>query len=101
LSCVERGGAHDGSRRDRRVNAAGVVRLAAGLITLLVVVDVLVHFVLDAYHPIRRVLDSIVEPMLTPIRRLMPPTGNWDLSPIVLLIIVQVAEYGLLRLLAG
>jgi len=83
------------------LSAAGVVRLAASLITLLVVVDVLVRYVLDAYHPLRRVLDRVVEPMLIPIRRLMPATGNWDLSPIVLLIIVQVVEYGLLRLLAG
>lgn len=83
------------------LSAADVIRLVAGLITLLVFVDILVHFVLDAYHPVRRVLDSLVEPMLAPIRRIMPQTGNVDLSPIVLLLIVQAAEYVLLRLLAG
>jgi len=83
------------------LSVAGVVRLVASLLTLLVFVDILVHFVLDAYHPVRRALDRLVEPMLAPIRRVMPQTGSWDLSPIVLLLLVQVAEYVLLRLLAG
>jgi YggT family protein len=60
-----------------------------------------VRFVLNAYHPVRRVLDSVVEPMLAPIRRFLPQTGGWDLSPIVLLLIVQILEYALLQLLAG
>jgi len=83
------------------LSAADVVRLVASLLTLLVFVDILVHFVLDAYHPVRRALDRLVEPMLAPIRRVMPQTGSWDLSPIVLLLLVQVAEYVLLRVLAG
>ena len=83
------------------LNAAVVVRLVASLLTLLVFVDILVRFVLDAYHPVRRVLDRLVEPMLAPIRRILPQTGNWDLSPVALLLLVQVVEYVLLRLLAG
>jgi YggT family protein len=83
------------------LSAADIVRLVASLITLLVFVDILVHFVLDAYHPVRRALDSLVEPMLAPIRRVLPQTGNWDLSPIVLLLLVQLVEFVLLRLLTG
>jgi YggT family protein len=83
------------------LSAADVVRLVASLLTLLVFIDILVRFVLDAYHPVRRALDSLVEPMLAPIRRILPQTGNWDLSPVVLLLLVQVVEYVLLRLLAG
>ncbi|MCJ7512357.1 MAG: YggT family protein [Anaerolineales bacterium] len=83
------------------LRAEDFIRLLASLITILVFVDILVHFVLDAYHPVRRALDRLVEPMLAPIRRLMPQTGMWDLSPIVLLLLVQVVEYILLRLLAS
>ena len=83
------------------LGAADIVRVAASLLTLLVFADILVHFVLDVYHPVRRVLDSLVEPMLAPIRRILPRTGSWDLSPIVLLLLVQVTEQVLLRLLAS
>jgi YggT family protein len=83
------------------LSVSDIVRLIASLITLVVFVDILVRFVLDAYHPVRRVLDSLVEPMLVPIRRFLPQTGSWDLSPIVLLLIVQILEYALLQLLAG
>jgi YggT family protein len=83
------------------LSVSDIVRLIASLITVLVFVDILVRFVLDAYHPVRRVLDSLVEPMLVPIRRFLPQTGSWDLSPIVLLLIVQILEYALLQLLAG
>ena len=38
----------------------------------------------------REALDRIVNPMLNPIRRVIPPLGGLDLSPIVLLILVQV-----------
>jgi len=83
------------------LSVSDIVRLIASLITVVVFVDILVRFVLDAYHPVRRVLDSLVEPMLVPIRRFLPQTGSWDLSPIVLLLIVQILEYALLQLLAG
>jgi YggT family protein len=83
------------------LSVSDIVRLIASLITVLVFVDILVRFVLDAYHPVRRVLDSLVEPVLVPIRRFLPQTGSWDLSPIVLLLIVQILEYALLQLLAG
>jgi YggT family protein len=83
------------------LSVSDMVRLIASLITLVVFADILVRFVLNAYHPVRRVLDSVVEPMLAPIRRFLPQTGGWDLSPIVLLLIVQILEYALLQLLAG
>jgi YggT family protein len=37
--------------------------------------------------------------MLNPIRRILPSTGMIDFSPLVLLILVQVVEYILTRVL--
>ena len=42
---------------------------------------------------------EITEPILAPIRRLMPSLGGLDLSPIIALILIQVAERVLLTLL--
>lgn len=51
------------------------------------------------YHKVRQVLDKIVDPMLQPIRRIIPAIGNIDFSPIVLLLVLQLMEYLILRIL--
>ena len=43
---------------------------------------------------------EITEPILGPIRRLMPNLGGLDLSPMIALILIQLAERVLLALLA-
>ncbi|RUO34387.1 hypothetical protein CWE13_12225 [Aliidiomarina shirensis] len=40
-------------------------------------------------HPMEFVLAQLTEPMLSPIRRIIPPIGGLDLSVLVLIIIVQ------------
>ncbi len=75
------------------------IRIAAFGLTLLVLVDIVVRYFLDPFHPMRAFLDSIVEPMLAPIRRVVPPVGMFDLSPIVLLILIQLIEEILVQVL--
>jgi YggT family protein len=45
---------------------------------------------MSPYHPVREFVDRLVEPMLAPIRRILPPTGMIDFSPLVLIILLQV-----------
>ena len=66
-----------------------VVILLINLLTILVIVHVVLTWVLSPYHPVREILDRIVEPMLSPIRRVMPFTGGLDFSPFVLLLLIQ------------
>jgi YggT family protein len=73
--------------------------LITGL-TVVILADVLVSFVLDPFHPVRRTLEAFVGPMLTPIRRLLPTVGMLDFSPFVLLILVQVVGAVLIRFLS-
>jgi YggT family protein len=54
---------------------------------------------MDPYHPIRRGIDGVVEPMLAPIRRIVPLMGPLDFSPLVLIILIQVLSNILIRLL--
>ncbi len=70
-------------------------------LTVLVFADILVSFFLSPFHPIRQALDSIVGPMLAPIRRVLPPTGMFDFSPAVLLILIQLIGSVLIRFLAS
>jgi len=67
-----------------------LINTIVSLLTLLIIVNSIVSYFLRPFHPIRSVLDKILEPMLAPIRRLIPPTVGFDFSPIVLIILLQV-----------
>lgn len=68
-----------------------VVNTLAQLLVLLVFASVILSFFMDPYHPIRRGVDNIVEPMLAPIRRIVPLVGMLDFSPLVLILLIQLA----------
>jgi YggT family protein len=70
-----------------------LVRIAANIFYLLVIAKVLLSYFLSPYHPIRLIIDRIVEPLLAPIRNRMPMIGMFDFSPIVLLIGIQIIEF--------
>ncbi len=69
---------------------AQFISLTVRALTWLVFADIIVSFFLNPYHPVRATLDRIVEPLLAPIRRFMPPTGMFDFSPLVFMLLVQV-----------
>ena len=66
---------------------------------ILVIISVILSYVMDRYQPIRRWVDSIVEPLLRPIRRVVPLVGSLDFSPLVLIILIQLIASLLVRLL--
>ena len=65
------------------------IRSLSQLLVLLVIASALLSYFMDPYHPIRRSIDSVVEPMLAPIRRVVPLLGVLDLSPLILIILIQ------------
>ena len=74
-----------------------IIRAVSQILVLLVIVSAILSYFMDPYHPIRRGVDNIVEPMLAPIRRIVPLVGMIDFSPLVLIILLQLAA----RLLTG
>jgi YggT family protein len=42
-----------------------------------------------------RVLNALTEPVLAPIRRMIPPVGGLDLSPIVVFLIIWFLQYSI------
>ena len=67
-----------------------ILTTAKEALTLLVIIHVILTYILDYYHPIRQWIDRIVEPMLMPIRRVVPLVGMFDLSPIILIILIRI-----------
>ena len=68
------------------------ILILSRLLSLVVMLYVLAGYFLGQFHPVRRTLNSIIEPLITPIRRLLPPSGPLDFSPLVLLFLVFLAE---------
>jgi YggT family protein len=81
------------------INLISIINLFLGLLTILIFVDILLRFILDPYHPVRAALDSIVEPMLVPIRRALPPMAGFDFSPIILILVIRIGGAVLIFLL--
>lgn len=76
-----------------------IIRTIFSVFTSIIIIDVFMSFILPPYNRIRQILDSIVNPLLAPIRRIVPPINNLDFSPIVLLIIIYILEYLILALI--
>jgi YggT family protein len=58
----------------------------------MIIISMILSYVMDPYHPVRRTIDSILAPLLNPIRRVVPLVGMFDFSPLVLIILLQVAS---------
>lgn len=67
--------------------------------SLLLIAYVILSYFMDPYHPVRNTVDRMVNPILNPIRRVLPQTGMLDFSPLVAIILVQIIEYILTSLL--
>ena len=83
--------------------AAVLTVLWAGLIrTLLVVTQfylwtiiivVIASFITQGtYHPALALLHQIIEPIMAPLRRVIPPLGPLDLTPMVVILIIYIIE---------
>ena len=75
------------------------IRALSQLLVVLVIVSVILSYFMDPYHPVRRSIDSVVEPMLAPIRRIVPLVGMLDFSPIILIILIQILSNLIVRFL--
>ena len=60
------------------------------LYSLIVLVAVIMSWLpIDRRNPLWTIVNGLTEPVLAPIRRVLPPMGGLDLSPMVLLIALQ------------
>ena len=81
------------------LNVITIINIVSQLLVLLVFISVILSYFMDPYHPIRRGVDNIVEPMLSPIRRVVPLVGMLDFSPLVLILLIQLVKSLIVSLL--
>ncbi len=95
---------------DRGVGAAVLVILVVGLFETLrtlvylvfgiVIVSAVLSWV-SPYSPVAPVVNAMSRPFLRPLQRVLPTVANIDLSPLVLLLILQIVLMLLAHLRAG
>ena len=70
----------------------GLVRLVISGLTGLVIVYAILSWV-RADSPIVDVIDRLCAPLLRPFRRVIPLVGGFDLSPLALLVVLQICTF--------
>ena len=78
-----------------------IIRVLFTVLTWLVIINAVLSYFMSPYHPVKMALNRIIDPMLAPIRRVLPRTGMIDFSPLVLIILLQLFEYILSQVIAS
>lgn len=75
------------------ISVAELLSLALNVFLVSILIQVVLSWVNPgAYNPATKLLYSLNEPLLAPARRLIPPISGLDLSPIVVLIAIQLIK---------
>lgn len=62
---------------------------ALNLYSLAIVIRIVLSWVMSFTNPLLRFLRRITDPILEPFRRIIPPLGMFDISPIVVLLLLS------------
>ena len=58
-------------------------------------------FRVDPYHPAVAFLNQITEPILRPLRNIIPPFGMMDISPVVAMLLIGIIRRIILSIILG
>jgi YggT family protein len=78
-----------------------IIQLLNRLLALMIIVNVVLSYFISPYHPVKSALNRILEPMLTPIRKVVKPIQGIDFSPLILIITLQVVEILVIGILSS
>jgi YggT family protein len=76
-----------------------LINFCGSLLVLLVILHIVLSYFMDPYNPVRQTIDRIVGPLLNPIRRVVPLIGMFDISPIILILLLYAVQSALVNLL--
>jgi YggT family protein len=72
------------------IAAVDLVRYSLYILVFAVIVQAVLSWV-NPYTPLAPAFDTLTRPFLRPLRRFVPPVGNVDLTPLILLLVLYVA----------
>jgi YggT family protein len=68
-----------------------IIYFVTKILILIVVTYAILSWAFPTHNPVYRFFSKMVDPMLFPIRKVVPYIGRVDISPIILIIIIHVA----------
>ena len=84
------------------VSLVDLVALSIGIFIIAIIIQAVISWVNPGtYNPVTGLLHSLTEPLLRPARRLLPPISGIDLSPLLVLIALQVLKMLFVQLVLG
>jgi len=80
---------------------AAIINVVFSIYEFLILIRVLLSWVnVSPFHPLVRILYRLTDPVLKPLQRIIPPIGGTlDVSPVVALILLYIAQRVLISLL--
>jgi YggT family protein len=88
--------------------ALSLINFLFQILSILILVDVFGSWILaarvqlpDVIYTILALIHRIISPLMEPIRRVIPPLGGLDMSPIIALVGLQVIQKLLVSVLIG
>ena len=69
--------------------ALDLVRYSLYILVFAIIVQVVFSWI-NPYAPMAPIFDAMTRPFLRPLRRFIPPLGGIDLTPLVLLVLIQI-----------
>jgi YggT family protein len=78
-----------------------IIDAVINVLTLLVIAKVILSYFMSPYHPVRETIDRVVEPMMAPVRRIVPPMGMMDFTPFIFIILLRLIRMVLFSLFAA
>ena len=67
-----------------------IIKAFRQIIYILVLLKVVLSYFMDPFHPFRQTIDRLIDPVLKPIRQVIPTYGRFDFSPLILILIVEI-----------
>jgi YggT family protein len=84
---------------DWRIFLSFFVQIAVDVMSALIVVQVLMSWFTGSGNKFYDLVESLVSPLLTPIKKLFPSIAGLDLSPMIAIILLEVLRNLILQIL--
>ena len=81
-------------------SVALLIQLSVQIYSLIILARVLMSWVnIDPYSPLARTIFDLTEPVLAPVRNLLPQAAGLDFSPIIVMVLLQIVGQMLITML--
>jgi len=75
-----------------------IINIAFQILIMIIFIRVILSwFPHNPYNPLIKIIYQISNPILNPIRNIIPPIGGMDISPIIVIFIIQIIKNIILK----